>query len=642
MKLLRTLRALPGEAARAFVRTPLEALLGITAWVGLATAIENTAAEEAWFRLAVAVLIALPLVYATSVLHAAGAISRWTRWLAAAIAVTAAALYAFFTFDPDLSSEVWRAVLLIAAAGLALLATPLVLRADPAAATAPRAGNRRARTHRFAIRLALRTGVVGLYALALFAGLAAALAAVNGLFELDLPDKLYAHLAALVFVLMPPWAVAAGLPNLIAPPTPWGALTLTVLRRVGLFFLAPLITIYLLIVYAYSVRMFVTGEIPSNLVSPVVLGAGALSVIATILLEPLHEDDVARGLTRFIRLLPALLLPLALLALWAVLIRVEQYGWTEFRYVRVLAILLLGAFATAGCWRLIRGYRPPLTTLPAVTAAVLLAASIGPLAAPDIAYRSQTRRLASLLPPASERSAAQPVAVNTDSLEEMTNLAVYLRDHFGWNALQPFLPADATRPDDRDPSALATALGITEKVDDSLPRIIHATLPEATGIPGTQGGTLYLIDYQRPDPTFLSTPTRPLPPPRRAPAQTAADTITPQLRTELDTTGTTITIRAEAGPELTADLAGIIRQLIASTSHETGEPVRRYNDDTRRVEVAAHSLSTPLTPATAVVPLYDHDGRQRGQLLFRGLTIHALGDRIAGVQQLDAIVLLQP
>lgn len=641
MKLTRMLRALPGEAARAFARTPLEVLLGIAAWVGLAIAIENTAAEDSWLRLAITVQIALPLVYATSVLHATGTISRWTRWLAAGIAITAAALYGFFVFDPDLAAEVWRAVLLIAAACLTFLATPLVLRPPPGSATTPPLGNRRARTHLFAIRLAVRVSVVGLYALALFAGLAAALGAVNGLFELDLPDKLYSHLAALIFVLMPPWAIAAGLPTLIAPPAPWGALTLSVLRRVGLFLLAPLITVYLLIVYAYTIRMFVTGEIPSNLVSPVVLGAGVLTIIATILLEPLYAGDDARGLTRFLRLLPALLLPLCVLALWAVLIRVEQYGWTEFRYIRVLAILLLGTFAAAGSWRLVRGRRPPLAALPAVTAAILLIAAIGPLAAPAVAYRSQTQRLAALIPPASERSAAHPTAVGTDTLQEATNLAAYLRDHFGWDALQPYLPADATRPVDRSPTSLATTLGLTEKLDDALPRIIYAALPEATGIPGTQGGTLYLVDYQRPSPPHLATPARPITPPQRPPASTADTTVAPALRTELDTTGTTIAIHTAAGPSLTADLADIVRQLIASTSAETGEPVHNYNNVARRVEITARSISTPLTPATAITPLFDHTGQQRGQLLLRNLTIRATADS-AGIQQWNGIVLLQP
>lgn len=640
MKLAQTLRALPREAASAFARTPLEVLLGVAAWIGLASAIENSAAEETWFRLAVTIAIALPLVYATSVLHATATISRWTRWLAAGIAITAAALYGFFIFDPDLAAEGWRAALLIATAILAFLATPLVTRAQPAA-TSESATDRRARTHLFAIRLAVRVIIVGLYALALFAGLAAALAAVNGLFELDLPDKLYGHLAALVYLLMPPWAVAAGLPDLVAPPGHWSAVTLRALRRIGLFLLAPLITIYLLIVYAYAIRMFITGEVPSNLVSPVVLGAGVLTLIATILLEPLHASDDARGLTRFLRLLPALILPLSALALWAVLIRVEQHGWTEFRYLRVLAILLLGTFAAAGTWRLLRGRRPPLTSLPAVTAAILLIAAVGPLAAPAVSYRSQQARLAALIPAPGERSAAKPATLETETLEEATNRAAYLRDHFGWSALEPFLPADATRPSDRSRINLAASLGLAEEIDKTLPRLIHAALPEATGIPGTQGGTLYLVDYQRPAPPNPAIPARPHPGPKHPPATTRDRTAAPPLRTELDSTGTTIAIHPPTGPVLTADLDNLVRQIIASTDINTGSPVHEYDNVARRTKLTARSIPATLVAATTVVPLYDPAGQPRGQLLLRNLTIRAAAGS-AGIERWKGVVLLRP
>lgn len=634
MKLARTLRALPREAARAFARTPLEVLLGAAAWIGLSLAIENNAVDDAWPHLALTVAIALPLVYATSVLHATATISRAARWLAAAAIITAAALFGFLRFDPDLAAEGWRAALLVATGTLALLATPLLMRQqDPRRPLASLAAypDRRARTHLHATRLVTRVILVGLYAAALFGGLAAALGATNGLFALELPGKVYGHLAALVFLLMVPWAVAAGLPDLVAPPGPWSAATLRALRRTGLFLLAPLITIYLLIVYAYTVRMLVTGEVPSNLVSPVVLGAGALTLVATILLEPLHVDDDATGLTRFLRLLPALLLPLTALALWAVLIRVGQHGWTEFRYLRVLALLLLGAFAAAGTGRLARAQRPPLTALPACAALVLLLAAIGPLAAPAVAYRSQQARLAALIPLPSERSAASPIAIPAETLADATNRAAYLRDHFGWSALAPNLPSGATQPDDRSSTALAATLGLTEMVDDALPRVITAALPADAGIPGVEGGTLYLVAYQRFNEQRATTPSTPH----------ALDPATAPLRTELDASGTTITIHPATGPALTADLGQIAGRLIDQTGNETGNPVHDYDAKTRGTRVTARSVETTLPATTATIPLHDPAGHPRGQLLLRNLTIRAAGESTT-IEGWGGAILLYP
>jgi hypothetical protein len=659
MKIINALRALPREAGHAFLRTPLEVLLGAAAWLGLAVAIERSVAEDAWTRLAVVVAIALPLVYATSVLFATGTINRWTRWLAAGAMVTAAALYGFHRFDPDLAAEGWRAALLAATAIFALLSVPLMARApaatrpeqpasrtDPdATRTSPRPGdllsrgpdaehprvagsiayqplaaNRRGRTHLFATRLAVRVIIVGLYAAALYAGLAAALGAVNGLFELKLPDRLYAHLAALVFVLMPPWAVAAGLPDLVAPPGPWSAATLRALRRTALFLLAALIAVYLLIVYAYAVRMFVTGEVPSNLVSPVVLGAGILTLVATILLEPLHGRDDAIGLTRFLRLLPALLLPLTALALWAVLIRVEQHGWTEFRYLRVLAVLLLGAFAAAGSWRLFRRLLPPLAWLPASTAALLLLAAVGPLSAPAVSYRSQQARLTALLPDA-ERSTTDLVPVASELLADITNRAAYLRDHFGWDALEPSLPPGTAKPKNRSPIDLAAALGLVEQIDSALPRVVNAALPADTGIPGIDGGTLYLVDYQKPSPAPRPSPV----PPRTGPAPRTPATGT-ALRTETDSLGSRITIHPPAGPELSADLGRLARQLANGAQDQPGDPIYTFDEMARRSAITARSVRTDLPVAEAVIPLHDPNGQPRGQLLLRNLTIRAAGD----------------
>src|SRR5690625_3940154 len=407
MSLKTTLRNAPRQAARALLRTPLEVLLGAAAWIVIALAIEDLATDNTATRLAITTAIALPLVYGTSFLAASGTITRWIRWLIATTAIAVAGLYGFLLFDPDLTAERWRAATLIAASILALLAAPL-------ASWQPNGPGRRALVYRFATRLTVRVAIVGLYAAALYAGLAAALAAVNGLFSLELPSRLYTHLAALVFALLPPWAIAAGLPALVAPPAPWGEITLRALRRTALLLLPPLSALLLLTVYASIRRLLVTGEAPSNLISPVGLGAGALTLAATLLVEPLHGRDDAITLTRFVRTLPPPLPPLTGLALWAVLIRVGQYGWTEFRYLRVLAILLLGAFAIAGSWRLILRRLPPLTALPAIAAATLAIATIGPLSAPAVSLRSQETRLTTLL--AEARGQHQPRQIPTRSL----------------------------------------------------------------------------------------------------------------------------------------------------------------------------------------------------------------------------------
>lgn len=582
MKIVKLLRALFREAASALARTPLEVILGVIAWIALAAYIEDERRWDYWLRIIPTTLIALPLVFAASTLHETGSIGRTARWLISGVAIAAAAAYGFLIFDPALEAEGWRAATLVTASILALLSTPLLATSF--------GGDRRERTHRFTIRLAARTIGVELYVVALFLGLSAATAAVNGLFTLDLPGRVYAHIAALVFVLMPPWAVAAGLPALIAPPVPWGDQVLRNLRRLGLFLLAPLIALYLLIVYAHAIRIFVTGEVPSNLISPVILGAGALTLIATILLEPLYSSDERQGLTRFFRVIPVFLLPLCALALWAVMVRVGEHGWTEFRYLRTLAIVLLGVFSAAGILRLIRGERPPLASIPVVAGVALILAAVGPLSAPAVSFRSQTARLAAVIPPAAERSTKERLPIDHERYAEVYSRAMYLRSHFGGDALEPFLPADAAGPVERH-SDLGAVLGVSLEPSDSLPRIINARLPESVGVEGVRGGTIYHVEY----PHGFTPPGSPAP------------------ETRIDIAGTTITITPPDGPTLTADLAGAIEEMVITADTTAGVPVNHAR--TRFSEIA-------LSQSTALHTLAGRDGQPRGQLILENINLH--------------------
>src|SRR5512140_1792545 len=211
-------RATAREAAAAFARTPLEVLLGAAAAIGFSIAVQWES-EEDWPHLLVAVAIALPLTYAASALHARGVLGNVARWATSALAVAGGALYGFLLFDTHLEAEAWRAFLLVMGAFAALLCVPLL-----------RHGDARRESHAFTARFAARAAIVWAYAGALWLGLALALAAINGLFELHLSSKAWLHLVAALFILLPPWAVAAGLPALVAPPEPWRESELRILR----------------------------------------------------------------------------------------------------------------------------------------------------------------------------------------------------------------------------------------------------------------------------------------------------------------------------------------------------------------------------------------------------------------------------
>jgi hypothetical protein len=576
------------QAAEAVERTPLEVLLGGILWVAFSLGLE-TSTMEAVQPLAVTVGLALPLVYAASILHSAGRLDVRLRWLASGVAVGLAALYGYGVFVPEAVAEGWRLALLVGAAWATLLSVPLLAWPDRA--------RRRARVHAFAARLAGRVAGVGLYAGLLYLGLAGALAAVAALFNVTLPEHAYGHLFAVVFLLLPPWAVAAGLPSLLGPPLPASQGQVGVLRRVGSFLLVPLIAVYMAIVYAYMVRMAVTGEIPNNIVSPVVLGAGGLVLAALLVLEPLREREDAAGFTRLVGMLPPLLLPLAALALWAVLVRLGQYGWTEFRYVRLMAVIGLAAFAVAGTWQAVRRAPPPLPFLPPALALALLLMAVGPWSAPAVSYRDQMARLVALLEQAEgPRTVDAPATLDAASLARATDLARYLGAHHGWDRLAPLTPGGDVAPDDRwSRTRLPAALGLAVAPGDpTVPLDVEARLPAGAAVPGVMAGTLYGLG-----PAL----NRESGPPDRSPTGTGPSA----ARTRTDTASARIIVTFDAGATLTADLAPLLAAL-AGGSHGAAEQT--------------------LAPDLAVVPLRDAEGAIRGQLLlsFVAYTVGGAGE----------------
>lgn len=382
-----TFRAYARDARAALSHAPIEVALGVALAVGLSVAIRRVADDEWYARQWAASLLAVGPLLALSALRLRGAVSSARRWMAAAGVLLAAAAYAFFVFDPDRGAEGWRGLCAgTASIALGVLLPSLVGAGDTAEA-------RRDVFWRWWTGLLRRAFGVGLYAGALFAALAGAIAAVIGLFELGTPDHLYQDLAGAIFFALAPWVVVGGLPRLASGEAP-SAVERVWMGRLGRFLWGLVMLIYLAILYAYAVKVVATQALPKNLLSPVVLFAAVFGLLGAALLAPLADDgEEAPYVTRLVRLVPALVLPLLPLAAWALLVRQAAYGWTEARYLRMALIVALTLLSAWGTYRLVRR-RPPLArAVPAVVGVIALLAAIGPWSAQSVSLRSQRARL---------------------------------------------------------------------------------------------------------------------------------------------------------------------------------------------------------------------------------------------------------
>jgi hypothetical protein len=496
MKLPAALRAYFRDARDAFAHAPVEVLMGVALAVAFSISVRQEDAHW-WVRIFAAAVVALPLVFGASVLRARGLLSAGARWGATALALACVGAYAAWIYSPRLESEGWRAVALGGAAWLALLL---------AAFPGEEAGRRR-RVWRFNALLLGRILGVGLYGAALYAALASAVAAVTSLFELRRPEHLYEDLAGAVFFALVPWVVAGGVPVLAAEGD--GRSPLTAVRRAGRYLYAVVLVVYLAILFAYTVKVAVTGDLPRNTLSPIVLFAGLAGLLGGIFLEPLQDDPESRGVARLVRLFPALLLPLLPLPIWAVGVRQDQYGWTEFRYLRLLVLVALAVLAVWGTVRLVRRRAPLLSPVPAVLAGALLLGSVGPWSAQAVSRRDQSARLRAaladagllrggrlvrpLLPP---RETAKTFTILTaEQHGRVTGTLAYLYDSHGAAVTGRVL---GTRLRGYNTGwGVVNALGVRAGCDRTAARSFHGFLPRGIPIP-TGAGTVYLVNSEHP------------------------------------------------------------------------------------------------------------------------------------------------
>jgi hypothetical protein len=246
-------------------------------------------------------------------------------------------------------------------------------------------------------------GLVWLGALAAIVTIAGAL---QGLFELE-PQRLAADVA----LVMTAGFLLVFLDRLLPGGAPGSGRVPELWRRLATTVGAPFVAAMLVILVAYEGYVLVTGALPRNLLSPLILGAGLGGFLCTLVIHAVTVEPVGssplvppaplvltrRWTVRLAQAFPAILLALLPMAGWALWQRIDQYGLTPFRVVRAGGLICLAVLCAASVPRWLRG-RPPLSwQVPAVIALFALGLAIGPLGAVGLSVGSQARRLARLL-----------------------------------------------------------------------------------------------------------------------------------------------------------------------------------------------------------------------------------------------------
>ncbi len=455
---LPSLRRLVASAASVLRRFPEAVACALVA--GLA-AVEAVGSETIGFpaRLAFTATLGLPLFVTLALVSERRGWEPRFRWLASALgaAVLVFLHHRLGPWDDEALGQRWG---------------HLVLTFHLAASVAPYLGFKAGHGFwQYNRVLFFRFLLATLYSGVLFVGLALALAAVDNLLGVSVPDLHYPRLFLLIAFLFHPVHFLAGV------PTDFEELERSrdypgALRALSQFVMLPLVAVYVTILMLYLGRIVVTGTWPSgwtgNLVSSLAV-AGIFSLLVA------HPERMAEGrtwidryaLAFWIAIVPASVM--VLLALWQ---RIDQYGITERRYLLGVLAVWLGAMALH---RVITRSRD-IKGIPLTLAIIGVATFVGPWSAYAVAERSQAGRVEEILAahgaPVEGRAGAGPVEIPHDEWEQVEAAVGYLVDHHGTGAVERWVGTEALD--------LADAAGEPLDRGDRIERIMEAlrVLPE--------------------------------------------------------------------------------------------------------------------------------------------------------------------
>jgi len=234
--------------------------------------------------------------------------------------------------------------------------------------------------------------VSAIYSAVLFGGLAIALLSIDNLLGIDVDEDVYPKLWFLVAGFFNTWYFVAQSSehyrfDNVESNYPRG------LKIFTQYVLLPIITVYLLILYAYIGKIFATSEWPVGWVSYLVLSFSIAGILALLLIWPTRNLEGNNWIKVYSKWFYLALFPLIVLLFFAIGIRIGDYGITEPRYfVLSLAIWLL----INALYYLISKAKD-IRFIPISLFLFALLSAFGPWSAFNVSKSSQMNRLLGLL-----------------------------------------------------------------------------------------------------------------------------------------------------------------------------------------------------------------------------------------------------
>jgi hypothetical protein len=418
------------EYSRTFRRFPLVligAMLGTVAAITLVEH-EGTLESSIYYKILLSTILALPLLTAVKLASEKEGLSAGRAWMAQLFAAVLLAAYAV-AVPADLPRAPLFNLFRFFAFGIGccLLLSFLPFR---------KKGQINGFWHFNQINV-FRIMLAGAFAVVLFAGLGLALAALNNLFGMNIPERRYFELWILILGLFAVPFTLAGIPESL---TALDSMTdyPRSLKVLGQYVLFPLVLVYFVILYAYIAKIIFTWSWPQGWVGRLILGFSAAGILALFVLDPIREKIETAWIKKVSRWYYLILLPLIVVLFLALWRRISEYGLTEDRYLG----LAIGVWLT-----LIAGYflfsrSKSIKMIPASLCAFAFLISIGPWGMFSVSEQSQIQRLKEMLAADSilvnGMVQKAPSTVSNEHEVQISAILSYLHQVHGYSAIQPW------------------------------------------------------------------------------------------------------------------------------------------------------------------------------------------------------------
>ena len=231
--------------------------------------------------------------------------------------------------------------------------------------------------------LFLRFLTAALYSAVLFAGLSVALLALDELFGVNIDDEIFFRLWIIIAGGFNTLMFLAGVPEQPLAPvseqplagvqeqSPGDAKGSTYPKALKVFtqyVLIPLVSIYVLILLAYELKILIQWDLPRGWVANLIIAFAVFGVLSLLLVFPVRNSSENKWIIWYGKTFHWVLLPLTALLFLAIGKRISEYGFTEERFI----VLITGIWLLFTALYFLSGRRDNIKMIPASLIIVVL------------------------------------------------------------------------------------------------------------------------------------------------------------------------------------------------------------------------------------------------------------------------------